>query len=244
MWYNINAPDQVTLHAIKGDIEDIERVEGRTEVIVDEGMSQAVYPLDESLIDFGTAIDDQDYLRAIDILDNLEVTSEVEAMWQQLSTMAVASGDIRIAHRCAAAMGDVATSKFLCDVKDVKSRAEEETGYSASDHYLVRSKLALLRKDLKGAEQELLAQGKVEECIEMYQKLFKHDQAIRVAEQSRLPEAIEMRQAYFQYLLDTNQEEQAAALKERESDFIQSINLYLKAGLPGRAAQVSRFLRL
>jgi hypothetical protein len=36
-------------------------------------MSQAVYPLDESLIDFGTAIDDQDYLRAIDILDNLEV---------------------------------------------------------------------------------------------------------------------------------------------------------------------------
>jgi hypothetical protein len=36
-----------------------------------------------------------------------------------------------------------------------------------------------------GAEQELLSQGKVEECIEMYQKLFKHDQAIRVAEQAR-----------------------------------------------------------
>lgn len=238
VWYNINAPDQVTLHAIKGDVEDIERVDGRTEVIVDEGVSQAVYPLDESLIDFGTAIDDQDYLRAIDILDNLEVTAEVEAMWQQLSTMAVASGDIRIAQRCAAAMGDVATSKFLTDMKEVKARAEEEMGYRASDHYLVRSKLALLRKDLKGAEQELLAQGKVEECIEMYQKLFKHDEAIRVAEQSRLPEASEMRQAYFQYLLDTNQEEQAAALKEREGDFIQSVNLYLKAGLPGRAAQV------
>jgi hypothetical protein len=57
----------------------------------------------------------------------------------------------------------------------------------------------------KGAEQELLSQGKVEECIEMYQKLFKHDQAIRVAEQARHPEAMEMRQAYFQYLLDTNQ---------------------------------------
>eukprot|EP00428_Durinskia_dybowskii_P082899 CAMPEP_0170448638 /NCGR_PEP_ID=MMETSP0117_2-20130122/50820_1 /TAXON_ID=400756 /ORGANISM="Durinskia baltica, Strain CSIRO CS-38" /LENGTH=224 /DNA_ID=CAMNT_0010709831 /DNA_START=38 /DNA_END=710 /DNA_ORIENTATION=+ len=36
-----------------GDIEEIERSEGRTEVIVDEGISQAVYPLDESLIDFG-----------------------------------------------------------------------------------------------------------------------------------------------------------------------------------------------
>jgi hypothetical protein len=34
------------------------------------------------------------------------------------------------------------------------------------------------------------------------------------------------------------QEEQAAALKEKESDFIQSINLYLKSGMPGKAAQV------
>jgi hypothetical protein len=49
----------------------------------------------------------------------------------------------------------------------------------------------------------------------MYQSLFKHDAAIRVAEQNRHPEALEMRQAHFQYLLDTNQEEQAAALKER-----------------------------
>ena len=238
VWYNINAPDQVTLHAIKGDVEEIERVEGRTEVVVDEGMSQAVYPLDESLIDFGTAIDDQDYLRAIDILDNLEVTPEVEAMWQQLSAVAISSGDLRIAQRCAAALGDVATSKFLQEVKEVKARAEEEMGYRASDHYLVRSQMALLRKDLKGAEQELLSQGKVNECIEMYQKLSKHDHAIRVAEQHKHADAIEMRQAYFQYLLDTNQEEQGAALKERESDFQQAINLYLKAGLPGKAAQV------
>lgn len=59
-------------------------------------------------------------------------------------------GDIRIAQRCAAATGDVATSKFLSEVKDIKLKAEEDMGYRASDHYLVRSKLALLRKDLKG----------------------------------------------------------------------------------------------
>jgi intraflagellar transport protein 172 len=238
VWYNIHSPDQVTLHAIKGDIEEIERTDGRTEVIVDEGMSQAVYPLDESLIDFGAAIDDQDYLRAIDILDNLEVTPEVEAMWQQLSTVAVKSGDLRIAQRCAAAMGDVSMSRFLNGVKEIKARAEEEMGYRAGDHYLVRNRLCLLRRDLKSAESELLELGKVDECIEMYQKLFKHDEAIRVAEQNRHPDAIEMRRAYFQYLLDTNQEEQAASLKEREKDFIQAINLYLKAGTPGKAAQV------
>ena len=45
-----------TIQAIKGDIDAIERVDGRSEVIVDEGISQAVYPLDESLIDFGTVL--------------------------------------------------------------------------------------------------------------------------------------------------------------------------------------------
>jgi hypothetical protein len=59
-------------------------------------------------------------------------------------------GDIRIAQRCAAATGDVATAKFLSEVKDIKLKAEEDMGYRAADHYLVRSKLSLLRKDLKG----------------------------------------------------------------------------------------------
>ncbi len=43
-------------------------------------------------------------------------------------------------------------------------------------------------QDLRLAESELLNQGKVDECIDMYQKLFKHDEAIRVAEQARHPE--------------------------------------------------------
>lgn len=238
VWYNIHAPDQVTLHAIKGDVEEIERTDGKTEVIVDEGMSQAVYPLDESLIDFGTAIEDCDYGRAMDILDLLEISPEVSAMWLQLSGVAIASGDLRIAQRCAAAMGDVAMSKFLSNVKETKLNAEATMGLRGGDHYLVRSRMSLLHKDLKGAEIELLNQGKIDECIDMYQKLFKHEDAIRVAEQGRHPEAIEMRQAYFQYLLDSNQEERAAALKEREMDYIAAINLYLKGGMPAKAAQV------
>ena len=78
------------------------------------------------------------------------------------------------------------------------------------------------------AESELLNQGKVDECIDMYQKLFKHDEAIRVAEQARHPDVIEMRQAYFSFLLESNQEERAAELKVREHDFLQAIKLYMK----------------
>lgn len=238
VWYNIHAPDQVTIQTIKGDIEDIERIEGRTEVIVDEGMSQAVYPLDESLINFGSAIENREHEKAMDILDALDLSPDVLAMWQQLSAVAISSGDLRIAQRCAAAMGDIGMCRYLGQIKDIKMNAEENMGIRGNDYYLVRSKLSLLSKDLKGAEIELLNQGKVSECIIMYQKLHKHDAAIRVAEQNHHPEASEMRQSYFQYLLDSNQEERAAALKEREGDFIQAINLYLKGGMPSKAAQV------
>jgi len=238
VWYNINATDQITIQPIKGDIEEIERSEGRTEVVVDEGISQAVYPLDESLIDFGTAIDDDDYVRAMDILENLVITPDVEAMWKQLSTVALGSGDLRIAQRCAAAIGDVSMRKFLEEVHDMEIKAEQDTGLRGSDHYMVRCRMSLLHKDLKQAENELLNQGKVDECIEMYQKLFKHEEAIRVAEEGRHPNMVEMRQNYYQHLLETNQEERAAALKSREGDYMQAIDLYLKGGMPGKAAQV------
>lgn len=238
VWYNIMAPDQITAIPIKGDVEDIERTEGRTEVIVDEGISQAVYPLDESLINFGTAIDDMDYFKAMEILDKLTITPDVEAMWRQLYEVSLNSGELRIAQRCAAALGDVSMRKYLEELLDIGKKAEMDLGLRGNDHYMVRSKMALVGKDFKAAEMELLNQGKVDECIEMYQKFFKHDEAIRVAEQAKHPEVIEMRQAYFQHLLDTNQDERAAALKVREYDFIQAINLYLKGGMPGKAAHV------
>ena len=238
VWYNINAPDRVTLTSIKGDIEEIERGEGKTEVIVDEGMTQAVYPLDEPLIEFGTAVDDKDFPRAMDILDSLESSPEAEAMWQQLCGLAIASNELMIAQRCAAATGNIALLKYLTQINEERLRIEEDHDIDSREHYLIRSKLALLEKDLRLAEDELLAQGKVDECILMYQNLFKHDAAIRVAEQNRHSSAITMRQEYFQYLLDTNQEERAAQLKEKEGDFMQAINLYIKGGMPAKAADV------
>jgi intraflagellar transport protein 172 len=238
VWYNISAPDQITTIQIKGEIEDIERSDGKTEVIVDEGISQAVYPLDEALINFGSAIEDRDYHRAMDILDKLVLTSEVEAMWRRLRTECLAASELKVAARCSAAIGDVALSRFLSDLQSKGREMEEHNGIRLADHYITRSKLSLVRKDFKSAEIELLNQGQIDECIEMYQKYYKHEEAIRVAELTKHPKVYEMRQAYFQYLIDTDQNEKAAILKVKECDFIQAINLFLKGGMPGKAAQV------
>jgi intraflagellar transport protein 172 len=149
---------QVTVHQIKGDIEDIERGHGRTEVIVDEGISAASYLLDEAPIEFGTAIDDGNYVRAMELLEGLEVTPEAEAMWQQLGEMALAQGDLRIAERCAAALGDVSRARYLHRVNKVATKVAADMGGDGTDHWAVRSKMALLKRDLRLAEDILMAQ--------------------------------------------------------------------------------------
>lgn len=66
----------MTTFPIKGDVEDIERTDGHTEVVVDEGTGQVSYMLDEGLIEFGTAVEDGDYVRAVLFLETLELTPE------------------------------------------------------------------------------------------------------------------------------------------------------------------------
>lgn len=239
VWYNIHAPDQVTVHQIKGDVEEIERVDGRTEVIVDEGISAASYLLDEALIQFGTALDDRRYSKAVEILETLELSPEAEGMWRQLSDHAMAQNQLVVAERCAAALGDVSRARFLHDLNE--KMAEEDIDVN---HWMVRSRLALLNKDLRQAEDILLAQGRADEAIDMYRTLHQFDEAIAVAESQRHADAARMRESYFQHLLDTRQEERAGLLKEREGDVDRAISLYLKGGVPARAAKLIKTKRL
>lgn len=237
VWYNIRAPDKATIYQIKGDVEQIERGNGRTEVIVDEGMNTASYQLDESLISFGTALDDQALVAAMAILEPLELTPETEAMWSQLSEAALAANDHRIAERCAAALGDVARSRFLRQVNklDQLERNKFDDGVA---HWRVRAKLAVLKNDFRSAEHLLLSQGQVDEAIEMYQHLHKWEDAIRVAEAKGHSGCEQMKRSYYDYLVESRQEEKAAALKVKEGDVPSAVSLYLKGGLPAKAAQL------
>lgn len=58
VWYSIDHPEKVTIYQIKGDVESIERKNGKTEVLVSDSGSNAVstYSLNEELIDFGFAL--------------------------------------------------------------------------------------------------------------------------------------------------------------------------------------------
>jgi len=89
VWYSIEEADKVTMYQIKGDVEAIERTEGKTVVLVDDGANQDTYNLDEALIEFGAALEYKGLDRAVEILEPLELTPETEANWKHVAKMAL-----------------------------------------------------------------------------------------------------------------------------------------------------------
>jgi intraflagellar transport protein 172 len=77
------------------------------------------------------------------------------------------------------------------------------------NHYAVRAKLAILDKQFKVAENIYLEQGKVEDAMQMYQDLHKWNLSIKVAEAKNHPDLETLRKNYFQWLIDSNQEDKA-----------------------------------
>jgi len=52
------------------------------------------------------------------------------------------------------------------------------------------------------------------------------------------PDLTTLKETYFQWLLDTGQEEIAGEVREKEGDYLGAINLYMRGGLPTRAAKL------
>uniref|UniRef100_A0A2K6G5V0 Intraflagellar transport protein 172 homolog n=1 Tax=Propithecus coquereli TaxID=379532 RepID=A0A2K6G5V0_PROCO len=238
VWYNIEAPERVTISSIRGDVAGLERGGGKTEVMVTEGVTTVAYTLDEGLIEFGTAIDDGNYSRATAFLETLEMTPETEAMWKTLSKLALEARQLHIAERCFSALGHVAKARFLHETNEIADQVSREYGGEGTDFYQVRARLAMLEKNYKLAEMIFLEQNAVEEAMDMYQELHRWDECIAVAEAKGHPALEKLRRGYYQWLMDTQQEERAGELQESQGDGLAAISLYLKAGLPAKAARL------
>ena len=74
--------------------------------------------------------------------------------------------------------------------------------------------------------------------MDMYQTLHKWDEAIKIAEKKNIPDVIELKKNYFDWLLDSNQEGKAGEIKEQEGELMMAVDLYLKGGLPALASNV------
>lgn len=238
VWYSIDDPDKVTVYNIKGEVEEIQRSSSGTFVIVDEGISKNSYALDQHLIEFGFALERKDFEKAAEILEPLDVNSETEANWRALAEASLEERNLKIAEQCYAALGNVAKSRFLHKVNKLADKHHEDTGQPGYNYYIVQAKLAMLDKQYHRAEAILLDNNDLQEAMDMYRELHRWDELITIAEKRKHPKLNDYKSNYFQWLLSTNQEEKAAEVKEKDGDYKEAINLYLKGKLPARAAGV------
>ena len=239
VWYSVESPDRVCNIPIKGEVDDIERRGGKTEVLVDEGVNVRSYLLDEELIMFNSLLEDRDYDAAVEVLEPLELTPETEAMWKELQNAALEDKQLVVAQRCSAALGDIAKAQFLGAINaDAKRAAAAEGGGNGLNNYAVKARLAMMDKQWKVAEGLLLENGQTDAAIQMYRDMQRLDQAVAVAASRQHESAENLRREHLEWLKATGQEEAAGAVKEEEGDYLSAIRFYLKGGLPGRAAAV------
>lgn len=235
IWYNIDTPERITLVPIKGEVHDVIRADGRTEVVVQDGIHQLGYELDEGLVEFGTAIHDKDFGRAVTFLEAMGERPEADGMWCNLAEIALGQQDLKVAERCYAALGDISKTHFL---KETVAMGEEFAKKNMTDILScpeVWVRLAILKKQIKTAEQVYLEQNEVDKAVEMYQKFHKWEEALDLTQSKNGTNTVQLRAKHLKWLIDSHQEEKAGDLKEKEGDHISALDLYLKAKQPGRA---------
>lgn len=90
VWYNVDAPEASTfINGVRGEVTSVSRDSGRTSVLVDEAGTEVAYVLDEGLIEFGTALHDNDFGRVLLFLEELGDRPQTETMWENVANNAM-----------------------------------------------------------------------------------------------------------------------------------------------------------
>ncbi|CAF0950446.1 unnamed protein product [Didymodactylos carnosus] len=239
IWYNIEHPETCDIKPIKGDVQEIIKQKNKTVVKLNDNGIQSQIELDSNKVEFNTAINDNDFRRAVAYLDactsgtndtNSETTN---TLWETLAHLSYEKQEYLISERAYTATRQMAKARYLHMINQMAR--EKKNGY---DNYEVRAKLAIFEKNLKTAESIYLENSDVDKAIDMYRTLHHWDEAIYVAERKHHPQADELKQIYYKWLKDTKQIARAADWKLKQHDYDEAISLYLSTNLPSKAAQI------
>lgn len=114
-----------------------------------EGLTDHSYLLDEGLVEFGTALNDHDFGRAMVFLENLEDKTTATGMWHRLAQTSLECHKFRAAQRCYAALENASMVYYLQEIIEISENYEEATGMPGINCTEVKAKLALLRGNLR-----------------------------------------------------------------------------------------------
>ncbi len=144
---------------------------------------------------------------------------------------------LRVAIRCAGALGDTAKSRFLESLARECSPSEGERS-PVHLHIIFLAGLAMLRSDFAEAENLLLSGGLADRAIAMYKSLGSWRQAVTLALTTGHPKAQSIAREHEAWLAKTGQFAHAARLHEDAGETARAVELYLWGGAPARAAEL------
>lgn len=204
-----------------------------------EGAAEHRYALDEGLVEFGTAVNDSDFGRAVSYLESLDMDRPAaKAMWHNLASISLQQKNLWVPQRSYAALGNASKAFYLSEMLRLSSEWTAKHG-EHSRCPEVEARLALLNGDLRTAERIYLEQGELEAALDMYKKLLHWDDAIRLAERRSYSGLEELRAEQMVYLLGSGQEEQAGQVLEDRGETDQAMALYMRARKTVRAARLA-----
>ncbi len=111
---------------------------GRTLVRIQDGNVVTETALDDQLIEFGTAIEDGDLIRALSYLERLDSMGKSDSagskgLWATLARIGLDRNELRIAARAYAALGDISKVRFLMEtLRTAEEVAKTISKYSSS----------------------------------------------------------------------------------------------------------------
>ena len=116
VWYNIDHPESCDIKAIKGDVVEISKdpSTNRTYVKLNDNGVQSTLELDSNKIEFNTAINDQNFRRAVAYLDACGSSDETSnALWETLARLAYEKQEYVVAEQAYTATRQMAKARFL-----------------------------------------------------------------------------------------------------------------------------------
>lgn len=213
-----------------------------------DGNADHAYRLDEGLVEFGTAVNDSDFGRAVLYLESLADQPAAKAMWHNLASIALQQRNLWVAQRAYAALGNASRAFYLGETLRLESEwraarhgggGSSEAGDDGARCPEVEARLALMRGDLRAAERIYLEQGQLDAALAMYKRLHRWDDAVRLAERRGYANVPALRDEQMAYLLGSRQEELAGQVLEDRGEPDQAMALYMRAGKAARAARLA-----
>ncbi|KAF7494559.1 Intraflagellar transport protein -like protein [Sarcoptes scabiei] len=222
VWYDFDSP---TIYPIKegetNEAYQIERSNGMTKVCFTNPLSDIV--LNETRLEFDTAIEKKDFKRAESFLETLQSnsnhqdslnnqnrlseTGDLKAMWLSLGNLAMKNSDLIIAERAFAAIGDLPKLDFI-------RQCQEDDNL-----------LALLYSNWDRFET-----GPFDAVLTAYLKTHNWDRALNYVKKFERRDLIEnLSEQHYQWLIDTGQYTMAARILKDQNKIVEAIDLLMKS---------------